>query len=274
MRTRLWLAAVSLAVIWMCIGIGSANGILSVNAPSEITNGTSSVVTVMLNNDNSPPIGSIQFDLQFDPTVIKFVDYTSGSIGNPHPNTGLANVVQGNKFRFIWTPLDGTSTVASGTSNLVSVTFQAISSGSHSPLDLNGIYVTDITGLSSVPMTAAKGTVSVVSTAGESAAFAATTAMNSSAGSVSPAPTANLTTTVPTVVLPEPTGTVLSPVTSEQINTTPTAAITPGRSTVQSEPGNGNPATAPTSATESAQQGQGSFLDSIVDFFRGLFSWI
>jgi hypothetical protein len=274
MRTRLWLVAVILAVVWMCIGTSSANAILSVNAPAGITNGTSSVVTVSLNNDNNPPIGSIQFDLQFDPTVIQYVDYTSASIGFPHPNTGLANVIQGNKFRFIWTPADGLSTITPGSSELVAVTFKAISPVSSTPLDLSGIYITDITAASSVPVTTANVTFSILSVSGESVTSAATVATNNSAGSVSPAPTTTITPAAQTVVLTEPTGTILSPVTTEPVYPLQTTFITPAGSTGPSEHENGNLATAPTSAAASAQQGQGSILDAILDFFRNLVSWI
>jgi len=157
----------------MCIGFGSANAVLSVNSPAGVTNGTTSVVTIALSsNDDTPPIGSVQFDLQFDNTIIKNVSWVSNAIGTPGSNTGTGSIVGGNKFRLIWVPSDGTSTVAAGPSNLVSVTFRAIKPGSTSGLDFipAGILFTDIA-FNPITVTGTNGTFSVAAMPAPVASF-------------------------------------------------------------------------------------------------------
>ncbi len=157
LATRVRLTGFTVLLILVCIGFVSANGAMNLTPSTFITNGTTSVVTVSMDNDNIPTIGSVQFDVQFDPTVIK---YESASVVGTSTSTGLISTPAANKVRLTWAAAIG-SPLASGYSNLIFITFRAIKPASTSNLNITGLNIYDETGLIAVTTTTTNGTFSV-----------------------------------------------------------------------------------------------------------------
>jgi PKD repeat protein len=150
-------------ILILCVGFASANGTLTLNSPANVANGTTAVVTVTFNNDNTPPVNTLGFDLQFDNTVIEYVSAVSGTIGSPTvSNTGGASTPVPGTVRFGWyDTASDTSNITSGSSTLVQITFRAIKpTGGTSNLHFTNFAFADVDA-GSITVTGTDGTFTV-----------------------------------------------------------------------------------------------------------------
>ena len=159
-------------ILLLCIGFASANADLSVSSRASVLNGTTQTITVsIVNNDGTPPIGSIGLDILFNKTIIRNQSANSvnpptfayTSIGDLSPNNGNAATQPSlDIIRYSWTPTDGVSTVP-GNTVLFTINFTAIKPGATSYVDVDptAIAITDINAVPIAVGIALNGTYSV-----------------------------------------------------------------------------------------------------------------
>jgi hypothetical protein len=228
----------------------------------------------MFNNDNTPPVNSLGFDLQFDNTVIQFINYTSNEIGTSNSNIGGGNLLSPGIVRFGWYSYtgDGASNVTAGVSPLVQISFRAIKPASSSTLHFTNIVFSD-RDANLIMVTGTDGSFSVSPVPGKGANFTATITTSSYTAINNSAAMPSIEITPPMQASQEPTENVLNLQTTEPahgiMTTSPTAAQFSG----QSEYIQVNQTSAQANASATAEENQRSILDVIIDFFKRLFSW-